>query len=297
MANPGLNQFTHSILWMLLPATVLAGLADLMPKKRRRRAKRSGSSSNKSGWADDLVLAPWWISLGLGVAALFILPGLLPAPFRPICVPLALLLFFICGISALRKCKTGRMLDGQTSLESIMELSSKRFEDLLGEAYRRQGYQVTETLGGGPDGGVDVVLGRDGYLILVQAKRWKNRPVPVQIVRELYGVMAARGAAAGKLVTTSNFTPEAKAFAEGKAIELVGANGLLRLIRSVQTSPSIAVVPEGPPHVTPDLDYAVPVCPRCRSAMVMRTAKKGLNAGSHFYGCPNYPRCRGTRAA
>jgi hypothetical protein len=34
-----------------------------------------------------------------------------------------------------------------------------------------------------------------------------------------------------------------------------------------------------------------PLCPRCRTTMVVRTAKNGRNAGRQFYGCTNYPRC------
>ena len=36
------------------------------------------------------------------------------------------------------------------------------------------------------------------------------------------------------------------------------------------------------------------VCPRCSSALVLRTAKAGANAGSKFYGCSAYPKCRHT---
>lgn len=36
-----------------------------------------------------------------------------------------------------------------------------------------------------------------------------------------------------------------------------------------------------------------PVCPRCGSAMVLRTSRSGPNKGQHFWGCSNYPRCRG----
>jgi hypothetical protein len=35
-----------------------------------------------------------------------------------------------------------------------------------------------------------------------------------------------------------------------------------------------------------------PLCPRCDSFMVKRKNRKN---GSEFWGCPNYPRCRGTR--
>ncbi len=33
-------------------------------------------------------------------------------------------------------------------------------------------------------------------------------------------------------------------------------------------------------------------CPRCDSPLVLRTAKKGDNAGNQFYGCSAYPKCR-----
>ena len=41
-------------------------------------------------------------------------------------------------------------------------------------------------------------------------------------------------------------------------------------------------------------DRAAPVCPLCKGLMVLRTAKKGKNAGSHFWGCAGYPKCKGT---
>ena len=35
------------------------------------------------------------------------------------------------------------------------------------------------------------------------------------------------------------------------------------------------------------------LCPRCGALMVRRRATRGPNAGKEFYGCTNYPRCRG----
>lgn len=34
------------------------------------------------------------------------------------------------------------------------------------------------------------------------------------------------------------------------------------------------------------------VCPRCGAALILRTAKKGANAGNQFYGCTAFPKCR-----
>lgn len=34
------------------------------------------------------------------------------------------------------------------------------------------------------------------------------------------------------------------------------------------------------------------ICPKCGGTMVLRTVKKGDNAGKQFYGCSNFPKCR-----
>jgi ssDNA-binding Zn-finger/Zn-ribbon topoisomerase 1 len=39
------------------------------------------------------------------------------------------------------------------------------------------------------------------------------------------------------------------------------------------------------------------VCPKCGSALVERSARKGPNAGREFLGCSAYPRCRFTRSS
>ncbi len=36
-------------------------------------------------------------------------------------------------------------------------------------------------------------------------------------------------------------------------------------------------------------------CPKCGAAMVLRTAKKGANAGNQFWGCSRYPDCKSIR--
>jgi restriction system protein len=38
-----------------------------------------------------------------------------------------------------------------------------------------------------------------------------------------------------------------------------------------------------------------PSCPLCGKPMVRRTAHKGVQTGSQFWGCIGYPECRGTR--
>jgi four helix bundle suffix protein len=39
-----------------------------------------------------------------------------------------------------------------------------------------------------------------------------------------------------------------------------------------------------------------PACPACGKLMVLRTARRGNQSGSQFWGCSAYPDCRGTRS-
>lgn len=34
------------------------------------------------------------------------------------------------------------------------------------------------------------------------------------------------------------------------------------------------------------------ICPKCGKKLVLRTARRGANAGRQFYGCSNFPKCR-----
>jgi restriction system protein len=108
----------------------------------------------------------------------------------------------------------------------------------VGEAYALQGYHVTETGGGGADGGVDLVLTKGGEKFFVQCKQWKAYKVGVDVVRELYGVMAAKGATGGFVVTSGRFTDDAKAFAAGRNVQLLDGTRLFVMIKQAKQSQS-----------------------------------------------------------
>ena len=70
----------------------------------------------------------------------------------------------------------------------------------------------------------------------VPGKHWKARSVGVKVVRELYGVMAAKGVKHGIVVTYGEFTSEATAFAKTNLIALIDGPKLTQMIDSVQQS-------------------------------------------------------------
>lgn len=182
------------------------------------------------------------------------------------------------------------------SANALDGMSWREFEMLVGEAYRLQGYRVMETGRAGPDGGVDLILTKGDEKSFVQCKQWKAYKVGVEVVRELYGVMAAKGAASGFVVTSGRFTDDAKSFVEGRNVELVDGPKLLAMIKQARQSLGVVAQKASDQSKTPQLASTNdPACPLCGSSMVKRTARKGTNAGSQFWGCAKYPSCRGVR--
>lgn len=258
---------------------------------------------------------PWPLCLGMGVAGFlairFGVPawstssgnrvGLIFSQSRALEV-VSLGWLAICALAALLSFLGARrrrwLLDTRTGLESLASLGWPDFERLVGEAFRREGYAVEESGLGGADGGIDLVLRRDGRRTLVQCKQWRRHKVPVNVVREMYGLLAHHGADAVCIAALGGFTPDAGRFAQGKPIRLIDGAELLGMIqagRAADATPAAGRIPPataataGPEQET----TGAPPCPRCGSAMVRR---RNRSTGSAFWGCPAWPRCRGTAA-
>ncbi len=251
---------------------------------------------------DLLAQLPWWVGV-IAAGVFWIASGMLfnesngryadvrfATMGHAIGRALAAVALFASAKSAIKSISRLWLLRQTRGLEAIRAISWRQFEQLVGEAYRQRGYTVSETGGGGADGGVDLKLHRRGETTLIQCKQWKTRQVGVDKVRELYGVMMAERADRGILVSSGFFTRDAQAFASGKPLELVDGPALLKLVESVQNSSRQSISQPPPPQPS------APACPRCGGPTVLRTAKRGPTAGAQFYGCANYPACKGTAA-
>ncbi|WP_435607360.1 restriction endonuclease [Pseudomonas knackmussii] len=281
------------------------------------------SRRRKTTPLEDLIelaaLLPWWLGLILAFAAYLLLNSYATssAPvvtnpqqfayqasgmvFRGFAMAFQYIVPFALVIGAAasffgrlkRKKLVADVANARESGRTVDGISWREFEQLVGEVFRRKGFSVTETGGNGPDGGVDLVLqmGSDKYL--VQCKQWKAIKVGVTVIREFFGVMAAQGAAGGFVVTSGTYTDEAKAFAEGRNIQLVDGVLLKRWIAnrtvSEQSQPEQSAQPASPQV------KSAPLCPVCNSVMQVKTAKRGAYVGNEFWGCPKFPGCRGTR--
>ncbi len=247
---------------------------------------------------DVLKDSPWWVSLLVGAISYAIMRFAFPMIWpdeKSMSGMLAGIISQVSWVSAIfivpaivsvfRSARKRRMLDRQNGIESIRALSWKQLEELLGEAYRRQGYTVFENSRLGADGGVDVTLKKDGAIYLVQAKHWKTYKVGVKVVREMLGLVTAHKAAGAIVVTSGRFTKEAIAFAANQSVELVDGDALMRLVAGVQSASRMVAQPQMSSART---------CSKCGSALVLRQAKRGPNAGGQFWGCEGYPQCRHT---
>ncbi len=284
-------------------------------------------AKRKASIADDLfeiaATLPWWAGVGLAIAAYVFLHMVAmgqftaPASVQPgqmgqimvqsIFKGFATLgqyilpIIFLGGAvaSALGRAKRRQLISDvtQSSSAGVLDgMSWQEFEMLVGEAFRQKGFVVTETGGGGADGGIDLVLEKNREKFLVQCKQWRAFKVGVEVVRELYGIMAARGATGGYVVTSGRFTPEAHAFVSGRNISLIDGGELRTLIGGARTSPVAGGAQSIPGKSRAAHGSEVePACPNCGSPMIQRTAKRGANAGKAFWGCTTYPACNGIR--
>jgi restriction system protein len=274
---------------------------------------------------DLVAMLPWWAGIGLALGSYLLLHQMAgapnPGPLQPgqvatfagramvamlasigqFLVPFFCLLgAFVSFIGRRKRAGLVSVVANSNAAGALNGMSWREFEMLVGEAFRLQGYTITELGGAQADGGVDIVLRKGTETFLVQCKQWKAYKVGVDVVRELYGVMASQGAAGGFVITSGSFTAAAEAFVSGLNVKLVDGPQLFGLIQQAKRSikgaapPAAGSTPIKPlAQVTPA--DAPPLCPVCEAAMVRRTAKKGANAGSQFWGCSEYPACRGTR--
>lgn len=202
----------------------------------------------------------------------------------------------VSAIGRNKRRKLVAVVASSKAADALDGMSWQEFELLVGEAFRLQGYQVTDIGGGGADGGVDLVLRKGGDKFLVQCKQWKAFTVGVTVVRELYGVMAANGSAGGFVVTSGRFTDEANEFASGRNVKLIDGPRLFALIKQAQAERGVSAKAPAPLRViAPVQALTQPPCPVCTKPMVMRTAKRGSALGNEFWGCSDFPACRGTR--
>ena len=96
----------------------------------------------------------------------------------------------------------------------------------------------------------------------------------------------------GSVVISGIFISEAKDFSKNNNIKLLDGDMLYQFINAaqqpIQTQQLLSPIKTNQSEVKETLS-----CPVCGQSMVMRVEKKGSNVGNKFWGCSQFPKCRG----
>lgn len=159
-----------------------------------------------------------------------------------------------------------------------------QLEKLVAVLFEQSSYRVETRGGAQPDGGIDLVVETEGARMAVQCKKWATWKCGVAVVRELIGSMVHEGFGQGYLVARE-VTDDARELADKHGIGIIDRSKLLTWIGDF--------VSAGNSAVRSALEKPEKRCPKCGARMVLRTASKGKGAGTEFWGCSTFPRCRG----
>lgn len=116
----------------------------------------------------------------------------------------------------------------------LHEISPFQFEKLVGDLFKKMGYDVSMTEQS-KDSGIDLILTdrKNDSITLVECKKYnRNSKVSINTIREVLGTMSLHNIQKAIIITTSEFTSSAKELAKAmeKDIELWDYNFLCNKI-------------------------------------------------------------------
>ena len=167
--------------------------------------------------------------------------------------------------------------------DSLRKIDWFQFEKVVAIVYSKLGYAVTRRGGANPDGGIDLIIEKDGQRTAVQCKQWKTWNVGVKAIREFLGALTDAGVQRGIFITLQGYTTDAKQLADKRGIEILDETRLTELLNQTDA--------RFDPQLIAALNDPRKFCPKCEAQMVLRTAKKGPTIGQKFWGCSTYPKC------
>ena len=170
---------------------------------------------------------PWWISVA-AAGALFATVRI----FLPDIAAVAAALPFlgIAGYAGWRQLRAPSVTNVTEILGKVRGMPWENFSAIISEAFRRDGYAVTEVF----KGAVDLQLDKNGRIAVVSCKRWKVAQTGIGPLRDLLDAKEAQDAADCIYVAAGDFTANARAFATEKSIRLLHDAPLAELVARVE---------------------------------------------------------------
>ena len=168
---------------------------------------------------------PWWVSL-LVAMALFAGTHLVLPPAAPfVALPFVAIAFYFAW-QQLRGISPATVAE---RLAALRAMPWEEFAALVGDAYRRRGYDVEAVR----SAAFDFKLRQKARITLVQCRRWKVNQVGVGPVQELCDALDKQEAFNGVCIAAGEFSDGARHLAAGKAITLLNGPALAQLVGAV----------------------------------------------------------------
>lgn len=222
-------------------------------------------------------ISSWWSLAALGLSGFFLTR--LPAKLRP------------AGLAGPGS-RPGSLKPRRQRM--LRDLSWEEFVILIGELFRRQGFEVEIPAPDRTPRGFHLALRHAGERILVQGRHWNRWQVRPKELQEFGRVLAAERVTRGIFVTSGVFTRDAREWAAGQAMELIDGPRLTELVGNFQTDPEHDPLDVGLWAGTFGLsaEAAKPSCPFCATPMRLR---RGWNGS--YWACATSATCHGKREA
>nr|WP_173026388.1 restriction endonuclease [Aeromonas sp. Ne-1]AKO69685.1 hypothetical protein [Aeromonas sp. Ne-1] len=171
----------------------------------------------------------------------------------------------------------------KSGIEDIDRMDGIQFEYYLAALLKSFGFktQVTKSTG---DYGADLVISKDNEKIVVQAKRYSKK-VGIKAIQEIYSAVSKYKCTGAWVITNSHFTNPAIELAKSNNVNLIDREKLIKMILEANEG----IMPTAR-QVREEIQPKNNSCPVCNAEMVLRNGKNGK-----FYGCSNYPVCKGTK--
>lgn len=170
------------------------------------------------------------IFLTVGIILPIAMPSLLPITF------VIFAIYWLIRINNLKKVGNTRNSKYWADSQFWYSLTGWQFEQEVADVFEKNGYKTQVTKGSG-DGGVDIIMYKNGLKYIVQCKRYNGHPATPQELRALWGVMDDFNADVAVMVATSGITDMGREFVSNKPnYEVLTLDDIIELSRIQNSS-------------------------------------------------------------
>jgi restriction system protein len=258
------------------------------------------NSENRLSDRTDRRIGQAWVSAGVLAAGCGGLAYALPvfdvndrwlhdAPWRQVLLWVGSVTCLLAALGVLVAHRWRTSVLGHDNLETIRWLSTREFNQLVEDGFRRQGYLVQSSERSFAGSGIDLILRKAHRHILVLCRREIDPARQLAAVQELHAATATLHGCSGLMITSETVSADVKRFAAEHAIAVIEGQGLLKLVQRARGD-RISAPARKEPHFSTPLT-ALPACPQCGGPMIPDLETR-VATGENAWRCVRGPDCR-----